>query len=226
MRAWQVHLVALGGIFILLLLIFIGVQKSVDMIYTEQPIASSMVGELLTPVSIGQTFVAEYDGLCRVELYLSTYGRHNTGPVVFHLRYPISSTDLLTITIDASEVSGNAYQVFEFSPLRDSRGQSFYFFLEAPQATPGNAIAIWGTTEDIYPNGEAIIQGIAQPKIRDLTFRLGYQSSLAEKINFLINRLAVNKPSLWGDRKFYVCLGLAYLVLLYTVLIKSAASGG
>lgn len=227
MQAWQIYLTALGGIAVLLLISLFGVAQTVTTVYTEQPYASAVVGEILGSASVGQTFIAEHNGLSRIELYLSTYARHNTGPLIFHLRTNLANntdnnTDLITVTVDTGTVGDNAYQAFSFPPLRDSAGRHLYFFLEAPEATPGNAITVWGATGDVYPDGEAVFQGMESRGIQDLTFRIEYQPSLVERVGFLLDRLGANKPSLWGDRRLYLYLGVAYFVLLYIALLQAA----
>ncbi|OQY19485.1 MAG: hypothetical protein DRJ03_08520 [Chloroflexi bacterium] len=57
--------------------------------------------------------------------------------------------------------------------------------------------------------------------VRDLTFRLGYDPPLGEKASILLNRLAANKPSLWGDKRFYILLAVAYLALLYALFARA-----
>lgn len=129
MRAWNAYLVALSCIAVLVLLSLSGIDKTVNIVYTEQIPSSVVIGEVLGSASIGQTFTAEYNGLSRIELHLATYGRRNKGPLVFHLRAsPADDADLITVTIDAGEVSDHAYQVFEFPPLRRSAGRHMYFF--------------------------------------------------------------------------------------------------
>lgn len=219
MRIWQVNLMALGGVSLLLFLGILGIYRTIDVVYIEQPFASVVVGELLASTSVGQTFIAKYSGLCGVELYLATYARRNTGPLIFHLQTILDATDLVTITLDASQIKDNAYHAFEFAPLWNVKGQLFYFFIEAPQAVPGNAITVWGTKEDAYTEGEAIIKGVHRSDIRDLTFRLRFCPPLVEKASFFLHRLTANKPSIWGDANLYVCLGVSYLGLIYIILV-------
>lgn len=222
MQAWKTHLVTLGSMAVLLLLGYFGMNKTIKNIYTEQSYFSVVVGEVVGSASVGQTFITEYNGLSRIELLLTTYGRRNTGPLIFHLRTSAADNDLVTIAIDSGEVEDNTYQIFEFPPLRGLAGQHLYFFVEAPQATLGNAIGVWGVTEDVYPDGKAIVRGMQDQRVQDLAFRLGYHPSVLEKSDILLSRLAANKPSLWGDRKLYICLGGAYLVLCYIVLVQVA----
>jgi len=127
---------------------------------------------------------------------------------------------MFTITLDAADVEDNAFYRFEFPPIRGLADRSFYFFLEAPDAEPDNAITVWGGTEDFYPDGEAVLEGLEDRGVRDLTFRLGYDPPLAVKVGILLDNLAANKPSLWGDRWFYVVLVAAYLSLLYALFAR------
>lgn len=179
------------------------------------------VGGILAHSLVCQTFAAEYPDLLFVEVEFATYARANTGPVTFHLRAsPDAADDLFTITFDAADVEDNVYRKFEFSPIRESAGRSFCFCLEAPEAEPGNAITVWGSTEDTYPAGEVVLEGLEDRGVRDLTFRLGYDPPLGVKAGVLLERLVANKPSLWGDKRFYILLAVAYLVLLYVLFVR------
>ncbi|MFH1484690.1 MAG: hypothetical protein ABIH46_01340, partial [Chloroflexota bacterium] len=82
------------------------------------------------------------------------------------------------------------------------------------------AITVWGATEDAYPDGEAVLKGLKDRGVRDLTFRLGYDPPLRVRAGILLNNLAANKPSLWGDRWLYILLAGAYLALLYTLFAR------
>jgi len=221
-QSWRTHLVAAGGIALVLLFGLLGIQKATEKIRTEQPYANKSVGELLASTEAGQTFTAEHSGLFLVEVRLATLARENTGPVVFHLKTsPDAAGDLFTTTIEAADLEDNAYYAFEFPPLPDSAGRSFYFCLEAPEAEPGNAITVWGATEDAYPDGEAVLVGLKERGVRDLTFRLGYDPPLGTRAGILLDNLAANKPSLWGDKRFYILLAAAYLALLYALFTRA-----
>lgn len=222
MRAWKAHLIALSGVVLLGVLGGAGLYRTVDAVYVEHPYVSTVVGELVATTSVGQTFVAEYSGLCGVELYLATYARPNTGPLIFRLRNPSSATDLVTVVLDIAQIKDQTYQAFEFAPLDNLPGQSLYFFLEAPQSTPGNAITVGGVTGDLYDKGEAVLQGIMGSEIRDLAFRVKFCPPPAERGKIFLQRLATDKPLVFGDVNLYICLGSAYLVLLYLIILFSA----
>lgn len=219
-RLWRAHLMALLGVVAVLVLTLVGISKSVEDVRTVQSEHSDTVGELLSSNTVGQTFVAEYDGLSSVEVLLATYARGNSGLLIFHLRSSLDATDLVTFTFDAANVRDNAYYVFEFPPLPDSAGRAFYFQLEASEAEPGNAITVWGTSEDVYPEGMAVLQGL-DSGICDLAFRLRYDLPLRDGIHVLLDRLTAGKPSLLGDKWLYVLLGGTYLSLIYVQILQS-----
>ncbi len=135
-----------------------------------QPRHSQTAGEIWGTQTVGQTFVAEKGGLNRLDVFLATYARDNAGPVIFHLREsPTATQDLATVRFDAADVQDNAYRQFPFPPLGDSENHAYYFFFEAPEARPGNAITVWASPTDAYSQGQDYLAG--QPQPGDLAFR-------------------------------------------------------
>jgi len=134
---------------------------------------SQPVGEIYGSRTVGQTFVSRVDGLNRVDVLLATYARRNTHPVTFHLRSnPSSQSDIATLTIEAETVKDNTYRAFRFPPLTNSKGSPYYFFLESPSSTPGDAITIWHSPNDTYADGQVYIKG--EPRDGDLAFKTYY----------------------------------------------------
>ncbi|MBS1252792.1 MAG: hypothetical protein MAG451_01834 [Anaerolineales bacterium] len=136
----------------------------------SQPHHSQPAGEIWGAQTVGQTFVARESSLNRIDVFLATYARTNSGPVAFHLREsPDAGHDLATVTFNAADIEDNAYRTFTFPPLSNSQAQSYYFFFEATDAKPGNAITVWASPIDSYSDGQAYIAG--QPQAGDLHFR-------------------------------------------------------
>ncbi len=226
MRSWRTHLAAVGGTALILFFGLLGVREATDQVRTGQPSTNRSVGEMLASALVCQTFTAEYPNLNLVEVRFATYARQNTGPVIFYLKTsPDAAEDLFTFTIDAADLEDNAYHTFEFAPIPDLAGRSFCFCLEAPEAEPGNSITVWGATEDAYPDGEAVLQGLEHRGVRDLTFRLGYDPPLRVRAGIFLDNLVANKPSLWGDKWFYILLAGACLVLLYALFARAMGLG-
>jgi|Deesub1362B_J571_1020462.scaffolds.fasta_scaffold06598_2 hypothetical protein len=180
-------------------------------------LSEKVAGEIKGATTIGQTFVAPYPDLHRIDVFLATYARTNTHDVTFHLKAsPESEEDIFAISFNASEVEDNAYRSFVFPQIRESAGKSFYFYLESPSSTPGDAITVWMSNSDAYPEGSAYIDG--EPVRGDLRFLTHYSLGYLDKINLLLDRLAENKPYIFGDKRFYIFLGVVYLLLLVLFL--------
>jgi hypothetical protein len=167
--------------------------------------SNAVMGELVGGRHIGQTFQAPFSGLYRVDVLLATYARQNEGRVVFHLQDGVEGSELATVEIDAAQVHDNAPHRFTFEPVADSYNRVFYFYLDAPEATPGNAIAVWETDFDSYPNGRAHIDD--QPTDGDLRFTAYYRSSPREAWAALTTRVRTWHPLLWQMR--WPVLGVA-----------------
>jgi hypothetical protein len=178
-----------------------------------QPHHREVAGEIWGPHTVGQTFVARAPGLYRIDVFLATYARQNSGPVVFHLRRsPASDQDLVTISLDAAEVEDNAYRSFTFPPLADSAGQSYYFFLEAPAAQPGNAVTVWYNPTDAYGGGTAVLNGLPRPG--DLHFRTYVRYSAGQMLRDALQGLARHWTTALLALLLFLTPGYALLTLV------------
>jgi len=165
---------------------------------THQIINNAPAGELTAGRRFGQTFRASFSGLYRVDVVMATYRRQNEGPIIFHLADGVAGTELATIEVEAAHIRDNAPQRFVFDPIVDSVDREFYFYLEAPEAEPGNAITVWQTDFDSYPNGRAYVDD--QPTDGDLRFVAHYRSSPQEVWTALTERVRTWHPLLWQLR--------------------------
>jgi hypothetical protein len=183
---------------------------------TAQDRSDMVVGELSPGTAVGQVFTADQAGVYRIDLMLSTYARHNTGVVVFHVRpAPTAATDWVTLRLDAATVVDNAYHAFEFPPLPNKRGDKLYFFVEAVQSSPGNAVTVAAESQDVYAGGPAVVIGPPDTRAKDLRFRVYYQPNVAQALGGLLDRLAAGRPGFLGSPVCYVILAIAYLLLLF-----------
>jgi len=174
---------------------------------------------LVGGMQLGQTFVAPRADLEHVDVLMYGYRRHNTQPVTFHLRKLGADQDEVSFTFNASQVRSWRWQSFGFPPLADSAEQTYYFFFDSPTSTPDDALTLGGVEGDTYPNGTALING--HPAQADVAFRTYYSNvSLADKLSALATRITENKPSIWGDVRFYVFLAVAYVLILLLIFIK------
>jgi hypothetical protein len=187
------------------------------------PFGAGSPGELVGDVQFGQTFVAAYPDLCRIDVMLSADGGPNTHQVILHLREDVhDQADILSVPLDVPAVKDGAWQSFTFPPLPDSAGRSLYFYLEAPASQPGDALSVMGSDGDPYRWGQGFIN--RQPASGDMTFRVYYQMGLVQKIGLVTARLAANKPAIWGRGGFYLVLVVGYVLLLGALLWKTSSA--
>jgi hypothetical protein len=186
--------------------------------------------EVRGETNLGQTFVAPHSGLNQIDVMLFDYGRQNTQPVIFHLREsPESSTDLFTQTFSASDVQGLTWHIFTFPPLPESAGKTYFFYLESPTSSPGDAITLGGSLRNLYAKGSAHLNRQAVPEA-DVAFRTYYADiTTSQKIQTLFERLATHKPAFWGSPRFYgwlfgvyLAAGLVFLLAVFSLAIDKS----
>jgi hypothetical protein len=180
------------------------------------------VGEIHGDIQIGQTFLADYDGLSGIDVLMATYNRKNTGECIFHLKDDINRTeDLFSREIDISQIKDNTYFNFKFPKIRHSKGKKIYFYIEAPYSQPGNAITIWSNSKDTYKEGEKIVNGVASEG--DLAFKTKYRPGLKSSFDEFLGKITQNKPSPLNKKSFYVVLILLFIFgasLFLTLITK------
>jgi len=185
------------------------------------------VGEIYGDTKIGQTFEAEYNNLSAIEVRLATYNRKNSGEFIFHLKNDVSSEeDLFYYKGDIRKVKDNKYFNFKFPKIANSKGEKFYFFIEAPQSQPGNAITIWSNSKDLYEEGEKIVNHVAASG--DLAFKTTYDSGLKNNFYIFLENITQNRPFPLNKKSFYITLillfalsGSLFMTFLVWFFIKS-----
>jgi hypothetical protein len=125
---------------------------------SQQEESNFAVGEITEGVEIGQTFYCSHNHLTRIKVMLATFKRKNNHEVIFHLKKsPADNDDIYTERFDASSILDNAYRSFDFPPIPDSKGKSFYFSLESPHSKTGDAITAWAMDANRYHKGALYI---------------------------------------------------------------------
>ena len=122
----------------------------------QQEKATGLWDELISGMSFGQSFISVHDNLYRIDLSTATYSRVNSAPVIFSLKNdPQDIATILSIELTGSEIQNDRPTSIIFPPIPDSAGKSFYFSIESPDATPGNAITVYANEKNQYADGSA-----------------------------------------------------------------------
>ena len=135
-----------------------------DSISAQQEKTTLLLPELLKGKSYGQIFTSSRNNLYRIDLGTATFGHINSAEVIFHLQEsPGSAVDLFSKVIPADQVQNERPTTITFPSIPDSSNKSYYFWIESPQASPGNAISLYINEEDNYSGGTAYQDGKAVP---------------------------------------------------------------
>jgi len=191
-----------------------------DNTVAEQQGATGLWEELLDGESYGQSFVSTRDNLYRIDLGTATYARTNTAPVSLRLlTESVERTEIVSVTVPGPEVQNERPTSFIFPPQPDSAGKRYYFYIESPGATPGNAITLYANSNDQYKEGTAFRNG--QAVTGDLAFTAYSQDlyTFSEIVRGFWVRFV-------QDRAFAVCYGLVMALMsasLVAVLLRPAS---
>ncbi|TSC73178.1 MAG: dolichyl-phosphate-mannose-protein mannosyltransferase [Parcubacteria group bacterium Gr01-1014_38] len=116
-------------------------------------------GNAPTTVEVGQTVVAESDGLSGVRLVFATFSsRSNRGELLLHVRENPDGADLRTVRIGVSRLEDNAWKEIRFEPLPNSKGVTYYVALTSPSGEPGNAVTVRYQPNDILPGRLVVLR--------------------------------------------------------------------
>lgn len=171
------------------------------------------IGEIRGAQTVGQTFLAPYPGLNRIDVSLADYGRLNVGQVLFKVKSsPEAAEAIRVVSFPADSIRGDVMYSASFAPIPDSAGKTYYFALEASEAAPGNAITAYIRPPEGYTDGTAYWAG--QPRDGDLVFTLHFQVSWLERAQILLRQMTTNKPSVLGTPLLLLVVAGAYVALL------------
>lgn len=111
--------------------------------------SDTVVGELTEGRVFEQAFTSQSHKLNRIDLYMATYARVNTGFITLDI---IDEQGNLrgSSTLNLAELNDNSWTTFKFNNVSLIKGDKYKLKLTAKNSTPGNAITWYAYTEK-YP---------------------------------------------------------------------------
>ena len=165
---------------------------------------------------VGQSFTAKNDGLNMIKLWVNNPDLANHSPLVFHLRKEGEEEDLARIDFSGDNIGAFYWLPLKFSPIPDSAGEKFYFFIEQLETSEEEeSIKFSRSVEDVYLQGEAFLN--RKPLSEDLIFRSYYYLSPQR---FWLVSLQEFWQRLLSDSSFAVFY-FALVLILVILIIKS-----
>jgi hypothetical protein len=142
-------------------------------------------------------------------------------PIAFHLkRDPADSEDLWSADLTEGGTQADRLSDLAFPPLRDSMGQTYFFYLEPTNTKAKEGIAARYNPDARLEGASAYLNG--QPVVGNLQFLTYYTLRTRDKANLLLSRMAEGRPYLLGTKGFYIALAAAYVLALGAFLARAA----
>jgi hypothetical protein len=142
-------------------------------------------------------------------------------PVAFHLKSsPSAAEEVWSTEFSTTDAQGEPLRSFEFPVMRDSKGQTYYFYLESPESVPGDALAVRYSPDAVVDGGAAYVDG--QPVAGNLQFQTHYSLRTRDKADLLLASMAEGRPYLFGTKGLYVGLAVIYVLVLGLFLWRVA----
>ncbi|MBU3956784.1 hypothetical protein KKI19_00685 [Patescibacteria group bacterium] len=203
-KVWlKVILILVTALLVVLLFSVFGIRKRVDIAQTS----GDYLYQIYEDRKVGQTFVANKDNLNIIVLDLRNAMLKNEQPIVFHLREMGTDRDLREIQISGLNVGDPGSVRFQFEPISDSAGKSYYFYLESPSSTVFDAVEIFHSPKDVYSEGEMILND--KSAVGELRFVSYYYPG--SKKNVIRETIKDFTSRLFTDKGFII----SYLFLLF-----------
>ena len=128
-----------------------------------------VVGELSDGRSAAQSFRNECGTILKVEVRLATYERVLRQPVILQLQDEATGRTISERTIDGPTVTDNAWAALPIDSLPGAQGKTYRIVISSPGSQLGDTVTVWRSATDVYPGGEAFVDGTALPA--DLVFQ-------------------------------------------------------
>jgi len=203
---WSVWIFILLAVLLGLIILFSGKIVVYNQVRNTLP-----AGEIYGKETIGQTFIANYENLWAVDILMATHRRKVAGEILFYLKRSVETPySLAQQKVNAERIKDNRFFRYKFPKLEYSKGEKYYFYLEAPGAKPGNALTVWAHHKNRYDEGEKVVDG--EKAEGDLVFRTVYNIGLNNKLKLFLHEITRAKPFPLNRSWFY--LGFIGLFLL------------
>lgn len=99
-------------------------------------------GEITSEVEINQSFVAKYNNLSGLAIFVSTFNRSNTGETTVNILDEKRNV-LRTVELENSDLNDNEYTEIKFAPIEGTKNKVLFINVSSGSAVGNNAITMW-----------------------------------------------------------------------------------
>ncbi|OGV89185.1 hypothetical protein A2Z41_02170 [Microgenomates group bacterium RBG_19FT_COMBO_39_10] len=160
-------LIMIFSFFLFLVSVFV-TKHRVDLAQTRGKELYQIYGQR----QVGQTFVANKNNLEMIIVNLRNGRLRNQQPIYFYLQEANRPQNLRKLEINGFNIGDPSLVKFQFEPIPDSAGKTYYFYLESPDSNVNDAVEIVYNEQDIYSSGKMVLS--EEEKKADLYFVVNY----------------------------------------------------
>jgi len=139
-------------------------------------------------------------------------GAGATGDLLFK---EVSETDVVTLDISGSKIRHNVFHEFIFPRINSSSNESFYFYIESPEADASSAVYFQYYDSPRYRQGRMYVDGL--PYQGSLTFKTYYYVGLSEIVGEFLRHLS---QDIVFSLFYSVLGGFVVFLLIATIILE------
>lgn len=144
-------------------------------------------GEITSDILINQSFVAKYNNLVGIEIFVSTFNRENIGETFLEISHGNRQEKIRSNVLDNSKLKDNQYTEIKFPPVTDSKNRVFSINISS-KASENNGVTFWKDNK-IYNNTSLIVNNKNVPGT--LVANLIYENIIDLKTRVIINAVVL-----------------------------------
>jgi hypothetical protein len=137
-------------------------------------------GELTKNLAIRQTFIAPYDSLCGVALYMATYGRGNASTLAIRIMQGEGEKVLKTFQIDSAKLINNSWLLLPLEPVSKSKEKDFWVDIQG-SGEPEKSPTVWMNHRATFAESRGKLFINAKESPGSLCFQLYFAVKPSEK---------------------------------------------
>jgi len=188
-----------------------------DIVLDDDPDAKDIL--LYGDKTVGQLFRSSFNGLSRIEVYLSVSSDISSKEIILHLKpSPLSRSDIAIARVNTRALIEKDSALFDFPKIAGSKNAQYYFYIEVPGTTPKDKIMVRYTYHkyaDANPKGPMFVNGFKTDGHLLFETFCSLRENPARIVQDLIGLLLKDIPFLifYVTLLFIVSVGCVYLFL-------------
>lgn len=122
------------------------------------PQGLNTAGAIESGVTVEQTFAANENYLCRLDILLSNYGEPNDSDTTIEL-FDDKNNCVYSEIVPVYDITANSYRTIAFDMIPNSKGKLFKLVIKCEAVGSTHAMTAWCTEDNAYTDGALLVNG-------------------------------------------------------------------